>query len=91
VYVAGVARLRSSRGKRLEELLKRAEAKTVEQQEELQVANAEIERLTRTRKALELELENAKERDSFNETARQNMQAVRALVGPVWWVRPWCG
>jgi len=82
-------RSRRSRGKRLEELLKRAEAKTVEQQEELQVANAEIKRLTRTRKALELELENAKERDSFNETARQNMQAVRT-VGSMWSVRSLC-
>ena len=78
--VALACRAHSSRGKRLEDLLKQVEGKAAALTEQLQVSNAEVDRLTRTRKALEAEIENAKERDTFNDGARNHLQAVRARL-----------
>jgi chromosome segregation ATPase len=73
----------SSRGKRLEELLKQAEGKAAALGEQLQVSAAEVDRLTRARKALEAEIESAKERDAFNESTRTHLQTVQTVLGVV--------
>ena len=70
-----------SRAKRLEDLLKQAEGKLAGLTEQLQASNADVDRLNRARKALEADLETAKDRDTFNETTRNHLLSVRRAQG----------